>query len=601
LVQLAYDRALLAGRETTAPPDGWLAARGPAGGCAVGVRDFRELFPKELEANATGAVCHVWPAHAPDPPPRPVTDAMLPHLWFAHEGRLLDFAVPRSYTSLVGEHTEYEYRYLRSAADANAMGIAKTHDLSLLFTAPGEAPAAGAARLNPVFQHPPAALPAPRWMCDSRRLRTLDPVDTAAFPDDEAMISKTFDAERRMEHPQRRLRDVELRRRPHLLGYGPRPVRRRLPRLAQHASRRAAGALAAVRPLRGSQIPALRGAEHAACRRRRLLPLVDPRERALPYPKGKLRGALNDYKGLVHWHSVNRLTDYNAMTDFLLWSWHLTGDRWPLEVALDWGEAVKAKYTRPFGHREGAGTCAALLELYQETLDPRLLEIATALAKHLLASQREDGSFPQWEDYAPWLERYCELTGDAAAKAALVRWADAYLAGYGDSMSTYNVCGELNILAYAWHYSGDPKYLARGRWLADRFRGSVYAGDDPLLQGLVQQGQVSLSGYGIQRLPLLLRALREHGQPVKPDMLLTARPGFGLLFQRTRPVIDGRAEKLETLEAWVLEQVDQPFSVTIHTTHTYDQRRYVGQVTAPDGQVVQTIESRSRGATKTSC
>lgn len=590
LVQVRHDRTLLNGQASAQPAAGWLAASGPAGGCAIGVRDFRQLFPKELSATADGVAFHLWPAHAPEPAPRPVTDAMLPHLWFAHEGKLLDFAVPQAYTSLVGEHTEYEYRYLRSAADANAMGLAKTHELSLLFTAPAEDLPARAAALQTAFQHPPIAMPSPRWMCDSGVFGRLDPVDTAAFPDDEAMISNTFDAERRMEDhngdygmwnygdshtswdmSRGRFDDVyRVWRNTH--HGGPRLpwllyIRSGDPKYLQYA---------------------VRNTRHVAdedfCH------WSTPEVEALPYPKGKLRGALNDYKGLVHWHSGNRLTDYNSMTDFLIWSWHLTGDRWPLEVALDWGDAVKARYTKPFGHREGAGTCAALLALYEETLDPRLREIATELAKHLLSTQRDDGSFPQWENYAPWLERYCELSGDAAAKAALVRWADAYLAGYGDLMSTYNVCGELNILAYAWHYSGDPKYLARGRWLADRFRGSVYSGDDPLLAGLVQQGQVSLSGYGIQRLPLLMRAIREHGQPVKPDMLLAARPGFGLLFERTRPVIDGKSEKIETLEAWVLKQVDQPFRVTIHTTHTYDERHYVGQVTAPDGTVLQTID-----------
>jgi len=592
LVQVDHDHALLNGQATSQAADGWLAAQGSAGGCAIGVRDFRHLFPKELSATAEELAFHLWPAHAPEPAPRPVTDAILPHLWFAHEGRLLDFAVPESYTSLVGEHTEYEYRYLRSAADANAMGLAKTHELSMLFTRPGEDTAAVAARLHFGFQDPPTAIPSPRWMCDSGVFGRIDPVDTATFPDDEAMISNTFDAERRMEDHNGDYgmwnygdshTSWDMSRGRFDDGY-------RVWRNTHHGAPRLPWLLY-VRSGDPKYLQyAVRNTRHVAdedfCH------WSTPEVEALPYPKGKIRGALNDYKGLVHWHSGNRLTDYNSMTDFLIWSWHLTGDRWPLEVALDWGEAVKSRYTKPFGHREGAGTCAALLALYDETLDPRLREIAGEIANHLLSTQREDGSFPQWEDYAPWLERWCELTGDEQAKAALVRWADAYLAGYGDSMSTYHVCGELNILSYAWHYSGDPKYLARARWLVDRFRASTYAGDNPLLQGLVQQGQVSLSGYGIQRLPLFIRAMRQYGQPVKPDMLLSARKGFALPFLRTRPVIDGKSEKIETLEAWVLAQADHPFTVTIHTTHTYDQRHYLGQVTAPDGKVIQTLDEQ---------
>jgi hypothetical protein len=99
--------------------------------------------------------------------------------------------------------------------------------------------------------------------------------------------------------------------------------------------------------------------------------------------------------------------------------------------------------------------------------------------------------------------------------------------------------------------------------LADRFRGSVYSGDDPLLAGLVQQGQVSLSGYGIQRLPLLMRAIREHGQPVKPaNYFKWSRTGVKqgeLVFVPGNPGSTGRLQTVTELEF----QRDVSFPVTL--------------------------------------
>ncbi len=593
LLQLDSDQYRLAdgqatGRGQRAP--GWFAVSGPSGGCAVAVRDFWQLFPKELEATPSGAVFHMWPAHGVADPNRKVEDAMLQYLWFAHEGKVLDLQVPESYYQHAEQYSAYDYRYVRSAEHANGMGLAKTHELMLSFAAAGADPAGAA--LNADFQDSPTALPAPQWLCDSGVFGKLQPVDAKQFAVDEALMSDTFDAERRM---QDATRDYGMWN----FGDGHTswdPVRRRWNdvyrtwRNTHHGAPRVPWLLYLRSGDPKYLAYGIRNARHVAdidfCH------YSTPEFEALEYPKGKLKGALNDYKGLVHWHSGNRLTDYNSMTDFLLWYWHLTGDRWGLEVAQDWGEAVKQRYGKPFGHREGAGTCAALLELYQETLDQRTFEIAEDLAKYLISTQKPDGSFPQWENYAPWLERYCALTGSAEGKAALVRWADAYYNGYGDSMSTYNVGGELSTLAHAWYYTKDARYLARGRWLTDKLTASVYRADDPLLKGFMQAGQTSLGGYALQRLPVLLRALADYGQPLKPDMLIAARPGFALLFERTRPELDGQPTKLETVEAWLLETKDAAFQITVHTTHSYEQRRYLGELLAPDGGSVRKLDEQ---------
>ncbi len=598
LVQYDFDKFLLRPgqpREGGPQPLGVMATDTAATTVALAVRDFRQLFPKELSSDAEGITFHVWPAHGLAQPDRPVTDAMLQYLWFCHEGEVLDFQVPESYYTHSEQYSEYEYRYVRSSQYANAMGISKTHELLLAFGS--QLDAARVAAVTEVFQDPPECLAAPQWMCASGVFGHIAPVDRESFPTYEDLISGTFDAERRM---QDFTRDYGM------WNFGDAHTswdmtRRRWSdvyrcwRNTHHGAPR----LPWILYVRSGDPKYLR----FGVRNTRHVMDEDfchwstPEFEALPYPQGKIRGALNDYKGLVHWHSGTRLTDYNSMTDFMLWYWHLTGDRRGLEVAQQWGDAVVQRYAQPFGHREGAGTCAALLELYKDTLDERYLKVADDLARHLISTQKDDGSFPQWENYAPWLERYCELTGSEQGKAALVRWANAYYNGYGDSFSDYKVGGELNILSYAYLYSGDLKYLARGQWLADSMVASVYRGEDELLRGLMLAGQTSLSGYGIQRLPHLLYALKQYGRPIEPDMVLAGQPGFALLFRRTRPELDGQPTKIETVEAWILEETDTEFTVTLNTRHTYDERRYFARITAPDGAEVLSVDERvPRGA-----
>ncbi|MCC7494074.1 MAG: hypothetical protein IT204_17075 [Fimbriimonadaceae bacterium] len=607
LVQEDWDRyRLLTGTAPpTAQPLGLVLASGPAALCGLTVRDFRQQFPKELSVAPDGLTFHLWPAHGRAKPGRRVDDANLQYLWFAHEGELLDFQPPAAFVNHQQGLSDNDYRYLRSSANANAMGLAKTFDLLLTFAPPAAAPDA-AIREARLFQDPPAALADPAWLCDSGVFGQLQPADAARFGQYETLIRDNFDAERRLEAFTR---DYGMWNWGDSHTSWNTATRRwsdayRCWRNTHHGAPRVPWLLY----IRSGEVRYLRYAQRNT---RHVLDLdfchySTPEFEALEYPQGKLKGALNDYKGIVHWHSGNRLMDYNSMTDFALWYYHLTGDRWGLEVATDWGEAVEAKFTQPFGSRSGTGTMSALIDLYTETHDEGYRPIIEAFFTHLTTKvqnhgqdvkysdhvlsywpQYKDqvipvGAFPEWENYAPWIERYWDLTHSEPAKRALLAWADAYLAGFGDMTSLWGTKEYLNVLGYAYLVTRDPKYLGRGVWELDRVAASVNR-DDELLRGLIMTGQVSLSGYVIQRLPTFLKALAVHGQPVAPDPLLASSPGFQLLFERTRPTIDGQATKIETT-AWLLwEATDQPFTIRAGTSHTYPERTYLFRVLGPDG------------------
>ena len=100
-----------------------------------------------------------------------------------------------------GEYSENEYRYLRSARHANAMGLAKTHELLLEFE-PAAAPAAAVGPLSPAvraFLDPPCAMAAPAWMCASGVFGMLQPHSPEQFPEYERLLSENFDAEARLQ------------------------------------------------------------------------------------------------------------------------------------------------------------------------------------------------------------------------------------------------------------------------------------------------------------------------------------------------------------------------------------------------------------------
>jgi hypothetical protein len=506
------------------------------------------------------------------------------------------------------------------------MGLAKTHELLLEF-----APLPGGPAGNPpagpdlsaavlAFLEPPSALAAPAWMCDAGVFGLLQPYSPEQFPAYEKLLAENFAAEARL---QAATRDYGMWN--YGDGHTSWDVARkrwvdvyRVWRNQHHGSCRVPWLLYVRSGDPRYLQAAVRNARHVLDED--ICHWSTPELEALPYPQGKLRGALTDYKGLVHWHSGNRLMDYNSMTDFALWYYHLTGDRWGLEVATEWGEAVKKQFSKPFGSRSGTGTLSALIDLYQDTGDEALRPLIEAFFEHLTtAVQNVDGratysdhasgywaqlkgrpipagAFPEWENYAPWMERYWDLTGSPAARRALLAWADAYLEGFGDMTSLWGVGDYVNILGYAYAVSRDPKYLGRGVWEAERAVAAMYAGEDPLLRGLLMTGQVSLAGYMVQRLPTFMKARALHGQPVEADPLFRTQPGFPLLFERTRRTEEGKAMKYETVEAWVLEDHDLDFSVSLRTSHTYDQRPYVVTLTAPSGKpVVQLNESIPKG------
>jgi len=586
---------------------GWARARGTAPdsvATTLACRDFWQQFPKEFEVvGERGVRFHAWPAHGVAKPDRKVEDAMLQYLWFCHEGEVLDFTVPESYHSHTEGHNEREYRYVRSSKDANAIGLAKTHELLVWFH--DAAAGAAVAKAAEIWQADPVIMADPKWMCASGVFGRLHPHDPERFPKIESGLSRGWDAERRLEA---HTRDYGM------FNWGDGHTswdmgRQRWSdvyrcwRAFHHGAPRTSWVLY----LRSGDPKywrhALRNARH--CMDVDLCHWSRPEYEKLPWPRGKIRGALRDYKGLTHWHAGSRLFDYNSLTDFMLYYYYLTGDHRGWDVAREWGAAIKQRFSKPRGHREGAGVTAALIELYKATWDPEYRRIIDLYVNNFFdREQNLDGSrltppdvarsvpqfkdkplprgaFPQWENYAPWIERYYDLTGDERTGERIVAWADAYLAGWGDNWSKFSPNAYVNTMAYAYFVSKDPKYLARGMYCTEKYVSSVEDSPGKLYDGFPHLGQMSLGpGYMEQRIPYFLAALAEHGRPVEPQ---GPPPGpFGLLFTRRRP----NNRKTEYVDALIREERDAAFRITAEGATNYESRPIRCEVRAPDGEIV---------------
>jgi hypothetical protein len=598
------------GERTGGRAPGWASAF--AGGrlaATLAVRDFWQQFPKELEViGGQGIVFHAWPAHGLAKPDRVIEDAMLQYLWFCHEGANLSFKVPEAYWNYRGTHAEDEYRYLRGSKAANCLGLAKTHELLLAF---GESAPPADQPMLALFQEPPAGMPAPAWMCGSGVFGRLHPYDPARFPEWERGLSRAFDCEQRLQEFTRDYGMFNFGG-----GHTQWDVARgrwddvyRCWRAFHHGAPRVPWLLY----VRSGDPKYLRQGVRNA---RHLLDVgvchySTPEWEQKPYPAGKIAGALNDYKGIVHWHAGNRLFDYNAMTDFMLYYYHLTGDRRGLDVATEWGEAAKARYREPIPNREGAGTTDAAIDMYLETGDRRYQEIAATnvgffldrvqnmgggAAPHGRVATTESlprGAFPQWENYAPWLQKYWETTGDARAGERLVAWGDAYLAGNGDACSRQERA-YMNILAYAYFVSRDPRFLGHGKDEADRYIRSIREAPGSLYDGFPDWNQMSLGpGFMAQRIPYLMAALADYGKE-PPSALLSAPPpqGFRLLY-----TVAGEPPA-SYVEARVHNPAGRPFRVSVVANAIVASLPLRLEVRAPDGstaaETAVTLQGRQR-------
>jgi hypothetical protein len=524
LVQESYDRLRVAQQNgnqkkvlaTGQRSAGWVRS----GNVSVAVRDMWQNFPKELEVEDDTLRVHFWPRH-PGPvrhPTRTVTARDIHMLWFAHEGELLDFSIPGDYARFHDrdDAKTHEFYYIPNVLKDNsdeALGIARTHEMTWLFGASEDDTNSRMAALTRDI----GCLPAPEWIGESGAVGMLHAVDRERFPDVETALSRHFDWLQR---------STEFMHDYGMWNFGDRhsrwdPADNRVPVNRTWANHHHGNP-------RTSWLLYLRSGDtkYLTAARRQALHQMDvdichystPEYEAKGYPVGKLPGALCDYKGLVHWHSGNRLYDYNNLNDYLYYDYYLTGYRRAVDVARETADSV-ARFPRGGNSgRDGEGPVASLAFLYEATWDARLLPQIETYVSVLLNSQTEadhefgPGAFTGWAGYAPWLPRYIHLSRDPAAMKSLERWCD-----YTAANAFYGSGGAMwHDLAEGYRLFGKREYLEKGvaemkLMISDQFleRGHFY--DGFFTPALTLNG-----GYFSQRMPRFLAALALTEEKIRP-------------------------------------------------------------------------------------
>jgi hypothetical protein len=187
----AGDGAALAKGKRSA---GWALAAGRNGLLAVGHRETWQRFPKEFEVLPDAVRLHLWPAHGREHPEiDPYKHEQINRLWFAHQGKELNLAMPWQYYFATAQITGNASTGIYSPGGmpmggihTSAMGMAITSDIQLLFAAPEQA--AQARDMAACWQTAPHALPDPKWTCASLAAGYMQPYSPEAMKAAEATI-----------------------------------------------------------------------------------------------------------------------------------------------------------------------------------------------------------------------------------------------------------------------------------------------------------------------------------------------------------------------------------------------------------------------------
>jgi len=364
----------------------------------VANREMWERFPKELEVFPGELRLHVWPVHGREHPDiKPYSKERYHQLWFAHQGKLLDLRFPwktlfgvlrnENNPEAAGGHPGAT---ARGGVHSSAMGIGITNDFMIRF---GESKKIAEAEADAAaFEANPMAGAHPDWIGTSNVMGLVHPYDPERFPVHEkaakdAMFGLWDLQDKTGEYGMFLYRGWHHSA---YLGNGYwNPYR--LYSAGHHYE-------AYIPWLYFARSGDPRHGKMAAATMRTLTDLGtihydDPRyeHREFASPQGRLIGSTRHTNGFVFWggdHSIlAHLTGYGA----ILLAHYLTGDLRFHEVAVDewqstlledranpqWGFASRMNWGEnpPSNNRDNNNAVGEMLDLYQQTYDPRILAL----------------------------------------------------------------------------------------------------------------------------------------------------------------------------------------------------------------------------------
>ena len=429
----------------------WARVSGGEGSVGVAVRDFWQQFPKEIEASR---------------------DSVTVHLWSDRGGQELD-------VRLETLRKKWPTEWLSSDADAykamvkrrpNAIGAAKTHELLLCLERPDTGPEE-TVRLAHVLNRPIYCLADPAWLYRSEAMGPIYPRDVERFPNAEGFMETWFD---------QYMKTIRSWGDHGFFDYGSGPhVWYRIAedgplagtwiaytdRYSGHIDYGFHGHLWRMYA-RSGQRKYLEYAEEVNRHRMDICMVHWDSPKAYDpivgsYMLGRYKGAFTSGNSPDYWSPYCTL-HHQSGTDLrkLYWYYYLRDYRRAHDVSKEYHELVLKvwEHTKgPFIGTRPFSTLKCLATLYQETGDPKILEIGRERLQALVDLDSPQGVTPKLATklgkYGPKIaavERWYEATGDELAADALVRGATTYARTSmgNDPYSYYNCMARVLNRAY---------------------------------------------------------------------------------------------------------------------------------------------------------
>lgn len=512
--------------------EGWMSA----GDLTISMRDFWQNFPKEFEAQHNKRIIHFWPAHHEEPIHHDEKLSMRNTymLWFAHEGKELNFTPPQN----VIDNVKKDGSNYENVPKASPVGLAKTHHLLLHFHG-GNWAKANAYSTAKVFQSAITGIVDPNWICKSKVFGEIAEANSKKYPNIEKAFQATVQRYIRQQRVDRDFGMWNFGDAHHIWNWRDRRWRLYRTWRSTHHNWPRWPLIQAIR----SGEPSIyqyfyRKMEHVADISHCNYSNEEFQKEA--YPTGKILGGICDYKGLVHWAAGNRL-GYNSVADTLLNHFYLTGNRRSLDVALHHGRAL-LKEGRTMHGREASARVASLTSLFMHTWDMEYLVMLEKQVNFLakLAIDNILKKDPDYNNLTLWthgMSRYYDLTGAEKAKHFITHWADLLiktgaeaLFPHQDGIEMSGAC-VIEFLSTAYKMTQNPIYLEAATTKVHTFSNYLCNENDPRYQNstsnYVENRMVSWFLYDT---PYYLSAIDQYGKQPK-EMVFPPKHGIAALFQ----------------------------------------------------------------------
>lgn len=535
LVQHDFDKADIADesgqvREEQLRAPGVISVAGNGMRLYLGVKDFWQNYPREIEFTDGATILHEWPRHGRTER-RLTTPENKMRLWFAHEGEGLDFRMPKEYgEAQIHAGLRHEQYWPAGQPEAvNAQGVAKTTEFWLYLTDEQTSAQEAEKVLQGLNDETLRAVVDPTWVAASGAFYEMHPEDREHFPEDEA----TYELHA--------LAPMVWAERMRIYGKWVWGNMLWSPSLETQTAGIYRGFRKAHQGWPYSWLPYARSGDA------RYLKFAEAATRTMTdvnfchYSDEKTghRPRGEWYRGALPWTGSGRgrpytyppgpgpvTRGYSEQCNYQLRCWLLTGYRRAKDVIEDWAALVKTHYAEdgsvlfPYATAPNSRRTANLLktyvEMYDQTHDPWFI-----MAAHVLAHPIEPWETWRMHFWQPGNREYHRFTGSEEMERFYVeKYAPEWTDPVKDWGGWRSVVPQMEQPAYAWRLTGDEQYLKRiAGWLT-LTRVATYDGEPDYRRGTMIYGIGNLpfcyTGYYLQQFPAALAAIADSGEDPEP-------------------------------------------------------------------------------------